>query len=200
MSNLYMDLASAITISSVTTSTSMLTLWAINKWLKFRMRNRVRAILLLKGCSSVAKKHTSSNPNRLFVDLDSMLQQHAKYIEWKDSPAHICLLYPFVKENVKQILQNYPHGKVILVSRNYEMLKLMPVLKKNLYFFAYSKEMSANTSLLYEGDESERTKDELLKLRLAAEFPVQENIVICQSLADLDQKIREKFGIQQLNL
>ncbi len=195
-----MDIGATIAVSSVSTSASLLTLYCINKWLKFKMRNRVRGILLLKGVSTVCKKHTSSNPNRLFVDLDSMLQQHPKYDEWKDSPAHICLLYPVIKENVKQILQNYPNGKVILVSRNYEMLKLMPIqAKKNLYFFAYSKEMSQNTALLYEGDESERTSDELLKLRLAAEFP-NDKIIICQSLSDLDNKIREKFGIQQLNL
>lgn len=191
-----MDLGATVAVSSVSTSASLLTLWAINKWLKYKMRNRVRGILLLKGVSQLCKKHTISN--RLFVDLDSMLQQHPKYEEWKDSPAHIVLLYPIIKEQVKHILQNYPH-KVILVSRNNEMLKLMPLQKKNTYFFAPSKEMSSNTSLLYEGDEEQRKDDELLKLRLANEFP-EDRIVICQSLTDLDNKIREKFGIQQLNL
>lgn len=190
-----MDIGATIGISVASTSTGLATIWLINKIMKIRLKSRLSALLILKGVSSICNRMTTAKV--LFLDVDQLLQEHPAYESSKNSPAHMILLYPSIKAKVYEILKQYKY-KVVLVSRNYELLKLLYVLKKNIIFFAQSKQMAINTKLLYD-DEEEAKADELLKLRLSMEIP-HSQIVICESLADQDNKIRQMFGIQELNL
>jgi hypothetical protein len=72
----------------------------------------------------------------------------------------------------------------------------MPVYKDNIHFFPFSKEMESNVGIIFP-NEAEHQKAQLEKFRYLRELDPHQTTVV-ESLADLEKKIKEHYGITQI--
>ncbi len=178
--------------------TSALASWLSGRYLKWRLKKRVSGCLLMKGKTTLANKLTSMS--HLFLDLDVLYEKYtapseASAVNQVPSPLENYMVYPLLREHILRVAGLFK-GRIILVSSSLELLKAMPVYKENIQFFAFSKDMESNVGIIF-GNEAQHQQAQLEKFRYLRELDPHQTTVV-ESLADLEKKIKEHYGITQI--
>jgi hypothetical protein len=172
-------------------------------WHKRRLRQRVRGLILVKGVSTMCQK--LSNSECVYIDCDTLWQTlnapkdaetHAKNPD-EVNPVDAMISYSIIKNHVINIC-NVFKGKIVLVSKCYDLLRSLPVKNENIYFAAFSKEMETNIGIIFP-NEKEHHEAQLQKFRILREIP-EERTYVCESMKDLYEKTCEKFGSKKVSL
>lgn len=184
--------------------TSSIFLDWFSTWLqKRRLAKRVRGLVLLKGITTLCTKLTTSEV--VYIDCDSLLQtlqapQDAEALAKAPSginPIDSMLAYSVIKKHIVNVCSVYK-GKIVLVSKNLELLNALPVKAENVYFAAFSKDMETNIGVIF-ANEKEHHEAEVNKFRILRTVD-EERIYIVDNLKDLYDKTCEKFGSKRVQL
>lgn len=180
----------SIAIQSASSVGGVFSFLMLTKLVSWYVRRKAKAVLLLKGKTTLCNKWTSNDI--IFLDIDNVLTELPEYEKAKDNPAKLFLLYPIVKQRVDALVKGF-RKPVVFVSRNWDLLRVMNVSKKNIVYLCGSQEYHKKSQLLYTDAEQFAT-DDILRLKYLHSVP-KKQIKICESLADIDKNIRDIFGL-----
>jgi hypothetical protein len=188
-------LSGAVGTVASSPATSALTSWLSSRFLKWRLKKRVKACLCLKGKSTICTKLSSMS--HLFLDIDTLYEkysipQDATAVNTLPTPLENYMIYPLLREHILRVATLFK-GQIILVSSSLELLKAMPVYKEHIFFFPFSKEMEDNIGVIFP-NEKEHQQAQLNKFRYLRELPPCQ-VSVVESLVDMHTKIKEKYGI-----
>lgn len=162
----------------------------LTKLFTWYLRRKAKAILLLKGKTTLCNKYTSNDV--IFLDIDNVLTDLPEYPKSKDNPAKLFLLYPIVKQRVDVLVKGF-RKPVVFVSRNWDLLRTMNISRKNIFYLCGSQEYHKKSQLLY-SDPEQFAADDILRLKYLNTVP-KKQIRICESLLDIDRHVRETFKV-----
>jgi hypothetical protein len=192
-------------ISSLATAISSspgraLTSWLCHQFLKWRMKKKLFGVVLLKGCTTLCEKLSSNEI--LFFDVDVLYNQltapkSAEEVHKKPSVVENYTAYPILRTHLYNLSKVYKN-RIVIVSKSLELLKALGIYDDHLYFYAFSKEMEEKVGLIYT-DETLHKQAEVNKFRIKDQMN-SSNVVIIESMADLEAKLKTQFGINVLNL
>ena len=180
----------SLAVSSASSVGGVFSFLMLTKLVSWYIRRKAKAVLLLKGKTTLCNKWTSNNV--IFLDIDNVLTELPEYEKSKDNPAKLFLLYPIVKQRVDVLVKGF-RKPVVFVSRNWDLLRVMNVSKKNIIFLCNSQEGHKKSQLLY-SDPAQFAQDDILRLKYLHNVP-KKQIKICESLADIDKHIKDSFGL-----
>jgi hypothetical protein len=172
----------------------------INYYKKYKYKSRVYGLILFKGVSHLCD-HLKS-PDLIFIDLDRLYQnlnlKEASDISEPNTTENL-LSYHIIKNHILNILTIYKK-KVVLVSKDYNLIKTMPIKDYNIFFSCFSKEADVNLRSIYK-DDKEHNDSIINKFRLLRLNEIkEENIFYCNSLKELYDKLIIKFDLPKINL
>jgi hypothetical protein len=98
--------------------------------------------------------------------------------------------YPILRNHVFNLTNIYK-GQIIVVSHNLELLRAVGIYDENIKFYAFSKNMETNIGVIF-SSEIDRAHAELTKFRYIRELN-ENQIVLVESLQDLEKKIKEHY-------
>lgn len=192
-------------ISSLATAISSspgraLTSWLCHQFLKWRMKKKLFGVVLLKGCTSLCEKLSSSEI--LFFDVDVLYHQlvapkSADELNKKPSVVENYTAYPILRTHLFNLSKVYKN-RIVIVSKSLELLKALGIYDEHMYFYAFSKEMEEKVGLIY-SDESLHKEAEVNKFRIKDQMKPS-NVIIIESMNDLENKLKNQFSINKLNL
>lgn len=192
-------------ISSLATAISSspgraLTSWLCHQFLKWRMKKKLFGIVLLKGCTTLCEKLSSNEV--LFFDVDVLYHQltapkEAADVNKKPSVLENYTAYPILRTHLFNLSKVYKN-RIVIVSKSLELLKALGIYDDHLYFYAFSKEMEEKVGLIYT-DEKLHKEAEVEKFRIKDQMKAT-NVIIIESMNDLETKLKAMFGINALNL
>lgn len=192
-------------ISSLATAISSspgraLTSWLCHQFLKWRMKKKLFGVVLLKGVSSLCEKLSSEEI--LFFDVDVLYHQliapkSAEEVNKKPSVVENYTAYPILRTHLFNLSKVYKN-RIVIVSKSLELLKALGIYDDHCYFYAFSKEMEEKVGLIY-SDESEHKEAEVNKFRIKDQMKPS-NVIIIESMNDLESKLKTQFSINKLNL
>lgn len=192
-------------ISSLATAISSspgraLTSWLCHQFLKWKLKKKLFGIVLLKGCSTICQKLSSDQI--LFFDVDVLYHQlvapkSAEEVNKKPTVLENYTAYPILRTHLYNLSKVYKN-RIVIVSKSLELLKALGIYDDHLYFYAFSKEMEEKVSLIYT-DEKVHKEAEVNKFRIKDQMKPS-NVVIIESMADLESKLKTQFAIEVLNL
>ena len=165
----------------------------LTKLVSWYVRRKAKAVLLLKGKTTLCNKFTSNDI--IFLDIDNVLTELPEYEKAKDNPAKLFLLYPIVKQRVDGLVKGF-RKPVVFVSRNWDLLRVMNVSKKNIVYLCGSQEYHKKSQLLY-SDPEQFAADDILRLKYLHCVP-KKQIRVCESLSDIDKHIRGTFEVTNI--
>jgi hypothetical protein len=192
-------------ISSLATAISSspgraLTSWLCHHFLKWRLKKKLFGVVLLKGCTTLCEKLSSSEI--LFFDVDVLYHQltapkDASEVDKKPSVVENYTAYPILRThlfNLSKVFKN----RIVIVSKSLELLKALGIYDDHLYFYVFSKEMEEKAVLIY-SDEKQHKEAEVEKFRIKDQMKAS-NVVIIESMSDLETKLKTMFKINALSL
>jgi len=192
-------------ISSLATAISSspgraLTSWLCHQFLKWRMKKKLFGAVLLKGCTTLCQKLSSDEI--LFFDVDVLYHQltapkSAEEVDKKPSVVENYTAYPILRTHLFNLSKVYKN-KIVIVSKSLELLKALGIYDEHTYFYAFSKEMEEKVGLIYT-DENLHKEAEVNKFRIKDQMKPS-NVIVIESMADLEAKLKSQFGINVLNL
>jgi hypothetical protein len=192
-----MEPSSVLALSSVAGSVGksvggILSNWIYHKYKKWRLKRRLTGVLLLKGVSTLCQK--LSNSEVLLFDIDVLYRELTAPKEAADHKEPTVVenftAYPILRNHVFNLTNIYK-GQIIVVSHNLELLRAVGVYDENIKFYAFSKNMETNIGVIF-SSEIDRAHAELTKFRYIRELK-EEQIVLVESLVDLEKKIKEFY-------
>lgn len=192
-----MEPSSVLALSSVAGSVGksmggILSNWIYHKYKKWRLKRRLTGVLLLKGVSTLCQK--LSNSEVLLFDIDVLYRELTAPKEAADHKEPTVVenftAYPILRNHVFNLTNIYK-GQIIVVSHNLELLRAVGVYDENIKFYAFSKNMETNIGVIF-SSEIDRAHAELTKFRYIRELK-DEQIVLVESLVDLEKKIKEFY-------
>ena len=192
-----MEPSSVLALSSVAGSVGksvggILSNWIYHKYKKWRLKRRLTGVLLLKGVSTLCQK--LSNSEVLLFDIDVLYRELTAPKEAADHKEPTVVenftAYPILRNHVFNLTNIYK-GQIIVVSHNLELLRAVGVYDENIKFYAFSKNMETNIGVIF-SSEIDRAHAELTKFRYIRELK-EEQIVLVESLVDLEKKIKEHY-------
>lgn len=194
-------LSSAVMSTANSSLGKAFTNYCYSKWMGYRLRKRLHAIVLIKGVSSLCEKFSS--PDNLFLDVDVLFQQltvekEASDVGKKPTVLEKFMAYPIIRNHLYSVSRIFKKN-IICVSHSHELLQALSISSENTWFFAFSRQMDDRTLLLFNGDETHHAESVVNKLRTRDRFE-DNKIVVCESMADLETKIKLKFGILQTEI
>lgn len=192
-------------ISSLATAISSspgraLTSWLCHQFLKWRMKKKLFGVVLLKGCTSLCEKLSSEDI--LFFDVDVLYHQltapkSAEEVNKKPSVVENYTAYPILRTHLFNLSKVYKN-RIVIVSKSLELIKALGIYDDHVYFYAFSKEMEEKVGLIYT-DEKDHREAEVNKFRIKDQMKPS-NIIIIESMNDLETKLKTQFSINKLNL
>lgn len=192
-------------ISSLATAISSspgraLTSWLYYKFLQWRMKKKIFGVVLLKGCTSLCEKLSSEDI--LFFDVDVLYHQltapkSAEEVNKKPSVVENYTAYPILRTHLFNLSKVYKN-RIVIVSKSLELIKALGIYDDHVYFYAFSKEMEEKVGLIYT-DEKDHREAEVNKFRIKDQMKPS-NIIIIESMNDLETKLKTQFSINKLNL
>jgi hypothetical protein len=192
-------------ISSLATAISSspgraLTSWLCHQFLKWRMKKKLFGAVLLKGCTTLCQKLSSDEI--LFFDVDVLYHQltapkSAEEVDKKPSVVENYTAYPILRTHLFNLSKVYKN-RIVIVSKSLELLKALGIYDEHVYFYAFSKEMEEKVGLIYT-DENLHKEAEVNKFRIKDQMKPS-NVIVIESMADLEAKLKSQFGINVLNL
>jgi hypothetical protein len=190
------SLATAITSSPGRALTS----WICHQYLKWRMKKKLFGIVLLKGCTSLCEKLSSEDI--LFFDVDVLYHQltapkSAEEVNKKPSVVENYTAYPILRTHLFNLSKVYKN-RIVIVSKSLELIKALGIYDEHVYFYAFSKEMEEKVGLIYT-DEKDHKEAEVNKFRIKDQMKPS-NVIIIESMNDLETKLKNQFSINKLNL
>ena len=192
-----MDPSSIYALSSVAGAVSksmggLVSNWIYHKYQKWKLRKRLTGVLLLKGVSTICQK--LSNSEVLFFDIDVIYKELTAPKEASDHKEPTVVenytAYPILRNHVFNLTNIYK-GQIIVVSHSLELLKAVGIYDQNIKFYAFSRDMEKNVGVIFPS-EIERAHCELTKFRYIRELRA-EQIVLVESLVDLERKVKEQY-------
>lgn len=167
-----------------------------NWWTRRKLRHRVRGLVMMKGCSTLCERLTTTDC--VFIDCDKLLQnltipadaEEAKKKQDDPNPVDKLLCYGIIKRHITNIAGVWK-DRIVLVSRHLDLLESLPVQKKHIHFCAFSKEAEKNLGVIY-SDEKEHAESQLNKFRVIQELP-ETQVFIVDSLKDAYDAVKTKF-------
>ena len=200
-----MDPSSILALSSVAGTvgksvSGIFSTWIYTKYKKWRLKKRLTGVLLLKGVSTISQK--LSNNEVLFFDIDVLYRELTapkEAVEDHKEPTVVenFTAYPILRNHVFNLTNIYK-GQIIIVSHSLELLRAVGIYEENIKFYAFSKTMEQNIGVIFPS-EQERAYAELTKFRTIREMNA-EQIVIVDSLLDLEKKLKEQYHQNKINI
>jgi hypothetical protein len=174
--------------------------WLANWYHKKRLSKRVRGLILLKGVTTMCQKLTS--PDCVYIDCDSLYQQlnAPKSAEDVSKVANVVddlLSFSIIKKHILNITSVFK-GKMILVSKNPELLKSLPVKNENIFFAAFSRDMEQNIGVIFP-NESDHHAAEISKYRIMLDLD-EERMFLNENLKELYENVCKKFDSKKVML
>lgn len=174
--------------------------YCYSKWMGWRLKKRLHAVVLLKGVSTLCQKFSS--PDNLFLDVDVLYEQltapkDAESVGKKPTVLESFMAYPIIRNHLYSVSRVFKKN-IICVSHSHELLQALSISPDNIWFYAFSKEMDERTLPLFT-DEKAHAESVVNKLRTRDRFD-ENKIVVVESMADLETKIKLKFGILQTQI
>jgi hypothetical protein len=175
--------------------------YCYSKWMGWRLKKRLHAVVLLKGVSTLCQKYSS--PDNLFLDVDVIYEQltapkDAESVGKKPTVLESFMAYPIIRNHLYSVSRVFKKN-IICVSHSHELLQALSISPDNIWFYAFSKEMDERTLPLFNGAETQHAESVVNKLRTRDRFD-ENKIVVVESMADLETKIKLKFGILQTQI
>ena len=181
-------------------ASSLIFEWFANWFHKKRLAKRVRGLILIRGVTTMCQKLTS--PECVYIDCDSLHQtlqapKSAEEVGKPSNPVDEILAFSIIKKHIINIT-NVFKGKIILVSKNNELLKSLPVKCENTFFAAFSKEMESNIGVIFP-NEKEHHDAEVAKFRIMRELN-EDRVFINDNMKELYENVSKKFGSKRIVL
>lgn len=175
--------------------------YCYSKWMGWRLKKRLHAIVLLKGVTSICQKFSS--PDNLFLDVDVLFEQltapkEASEVGKKPSVLEKFTAYPIIRNHLYSVSRIFKKN-IICVSHSHELLQALSISADNTWFYAFSKELDERTLPLFDGDDKQHAESVVNKLRIRDRFE-ESKIVVCESMSDLESKLKQKFNIASTQL
>jgi hypothetical protein len=199
-----MDPASVLTLSSVAGTLGksvggIFSNWIYNKYKKWRLKKRLTGVLLLKGVSTLCQK--LSNSQVLLFDIDTIYRELTAPKEASDHKEPTVVenytAYPILRNHVFNLTNIYK-GQIIVVSHNLELLRAVGIYEENITFYAFSKNMETNIGVIF-SSETDRAHTELNKFRFIRDLQAHQ-VVLVDNLQDLEKKIKENYGQNNISV
>lgn len=174
--------------------------YCYSKWMGWRLKKRLHAVVLLKGVSTICQKFSS--PDNLFLDVDILFEQLTAPKEASEAGKTPTVLenfmaYPIIRNHLYTISRVFKKN-IICVSHSHELLQALSISEDNTWFYAFSKELDTRTAPLF-ASEKEHAESIVNKLRIRDRFE-ESKIVVVESMADLETKLKLKFNIHSTQL
>jgi hypothetical protein len=175
--------------------------YCYSKWMGWRLKKRLHAVVLLKGVSTLCQKFSSVDV--LFLDVDVLFEQltapkEASDIGKKPTVLESFMAYPIIRNHLYSVSRVFKKN-IVCVSHSHELLQALSISSDNTWFYAFSREMDERTLPLFNGSETLHAESVVNKLRTRDRFE-ESKIVVVESMADLESKIKLKFGILQTEI
>lgn len=194
----------AISSAVVGTANSSLgkafTNYCYSKWMSWRLKKRIHGIVLIKGVSHLCQR--LSSPDILFLDVDILYEQltapkDAESVEKKPTVLESFMAYPIIRNHLYTISRVFKKN-IVCVSHSHELVQALSISSENIWFYAFSREMDGRTLPLFT-DEKAHAESVVNKLRTRDRFE-ENKIVVCESMSDLETKIKVRFFILQTEI
>lgn len=171
-----------------------------NWWTRRKLRHRVRGLVMMKGCSTLCEKLTTTDC--VFIDCDKLLQNLTIPVDAESdkkkpdepNPVDKLLCYGIIKRHITNIAGVWK-DRIVLVSRHLDLLEMLPVQKKNIHFCAFSKEAEKNLGVIY-SNETEHAEAQLNKFRTIQELP-ETQVYIADSLKEAYDMTKARFDCKK---
>jgi hypothetical protein len=121
----------------------------------------------------------------------------AEEVDKKPSVVENYTAYPILRTHLFNLSKVYKN-RIVIVSKSLELLKALGIYDEHVYFYAFSKEMEEKVGLIYT-DENLHKEAEVNKFRIKDQMKPS-NVIVIESMADLEAKLKSQFGINVLNL
>jgi hypothetical protein len=200
-----MDPSSILALSSVAGTvgksvSGIFSTWMYTKYKKWRLKKRLTGVLLLKGVSTICQK--LSNNEVLFFDIDVLYRELTapkEAVEDHKEPTVVenFTAYPILRNHVFNLTNIYK-GQIIIVSHSLELLRAVGIYEENIKFYAFSKTMEQNIGVIFPS-EVDRAYAELTKFRTIREIN-PDQLVLVDSLLDLEKKLKEQYHQNKINI
>jgi hypothetical protein len=171
-------------------------------WRRRKLRHRVRALVLMKGNSTLCEKLTTTNC--VFIDCDKLLQNltipvdaetAAKQVKPDEpNPVDKLLVYSIVKRHIINICSVWK-DRIVLVSKHLDLLQMLPVQHRHIHFCAFSKDAERNLGVIF-SSEKEHAESQLQKFRIIQELP-ETQVFVVDSLKDAYDAVKVKFDCKK---
>ena len=193
----------AISSTALTLNNSLgraLTNYLYTKFMSWRLKRRLHGVVLLKGVSTLCQKLSSDQ--YLFLDIDVLYAsltapKEASEVGKPPTILESYMAYPILRNHLYNISRAFKRN-IICVSHSHELIRALSIPAENTHFFAFSKEMDSRTLPLFPS-EKEHAESVVHKLRTRDHFD-ERFIVVVESMADLEAKIKAKFGIHSTEI
>ncbi len=177
------------------------TQYLYGKFMSWKLKRRLHAVILMKGCSTLCQRFSSSE--HLFLDIDLLFEQLTAPKEAAEANKPVTILeaymaYPILRNHLYNISRAFKKN-IIIVSKSHDLVRALNIPQANTHFFAFSKEMDERTLPLFHADEKAHAESIVKKLRTREHFD-DVHIVVCESMADLETKLKQKFGINHTEI
>jgi hypothetical protein len=192
-------------ISSLATAVSStpgkaLTGWLYSKFMKWRLKKKLYGIVVLKGCSTICQKLSSSNV--LFFDIDVLWKElvapkEAEEVHLEPTIIQNYTAFPILRTHLYNLSSVYKN-KIVVVSKSLELLRAMGIYDNNVKFFCFSKSMEANIGVIFP-NEKEHSEAVVTKFRTIQQLESNQ-VVIVENLADLETKVKHNFNITEISI
>jgi hypothetical protein len=168
--------------------------------MSWRLKRRLHGVVLLKGVSTLCQKLSSSQ--NLFLDIDVLYTsltapKEASEVGKPPTVLEAYMAYPILRNHLYNISRAFKRN-IVCVSHSHELIRALAIPVENTHFFAFSKEMDDRTLPLF-ASEKEHAESIVHKLRTRDHFD-ERFIVVVESMADLEAKIKQKFVIQSTEI
>lgn len=167
----------------------------ISKVLAWWYKRRVSGLVLLKGRTTLCSE--MSNERLLFLDVDAYLEKMEEYKEAENNKGQMILLYTALKSKVDKMIRAY-QKPVVMVSRHRDLLRVLGVPNKRIWFVCASQEAHQKAKLMYR-DETQFAHDEAQRLRLLQTIK-KNNVRVFEKLSDMKDIVRRIFKIENIEL
>jgi len=190
-------------VLSTTLGTDGLIPFLLNLYKKYKYKARVFGLLLThKGVSHLCE-HLSGQ-DIIFIDLDRLYQnltipKEASEDTNKRNSTDDLLTYHIIKNHILNILTIYKK-RVVLVSKDFNLLKACPIKDYNIFCSVMSREAEEHLDTIY-SSKQEHQEAIINKFRILHLNEIKEdNIFYNNTLKELYDKLIIKFELPKINL
>lgn len=163
----------------------------LSKLLSWWYRRRVSGLVLLKGKTTICNELSSDK--LLFLDLDMLMEKMPNFAEANKSKSDMVLLHTALKEMMDKLLRAY-QKPIVFVSRHHDLLKVLGLKRKKIYFVCGSKEAHKKAELMYK-DPAQFASDEAERLRLLQQIK-EKNVKVYDNLSEVKNIVKRLFKLE----